>query len=86
MSNNQYTLECNRQLEFNKGTKVVSHNYTIKQDNECELRENPTHFILRLSLSLTMGINIDPQFSTARIIIDDSNETECCEFMCNLLL
>ena len=85
MSNQQYTLECSRKLEFEKKRSVVCHNYKITPDNDCELREKATHFVIRLSLTFTDGISIDRQLSHARVTIDDSQELECCESMCDLV-
>ena len=85
VSNQQYTLKCSRSLVFEKDSSVVCHNYKIIQDNECELRESATHFVIRLSLTFTDRVHIDQQLSHARVTIDDSQEPECCESMCGLV-
>ena len=77
-SNEQYTLECNRILHFAVGQSQVCYNYNITNDERCELGTNETHFKLRLSLSSTTNLRIDPIFSSATVTVDDSNEPECC--------
>ena len=77
-SNEQYTLECNRILHFEVGQSQVCYNYNITNDERCELGASETHFKLRLSLSSTTNLRINPIFSSATVTIDDSNEPECC--------
>ena len=78
-SSNQYILECSRELYFQKGDSVQCHEYKINQDEVCELKENATHFELRLSVTDTDQLSIDNEKSTAAVTIDDSSEPECCE-------
>ena len=77
-SNEQYTLECNRVLHFEVGQSQVCYNYNIINDERCELDASETQFKLRLSLSSTTNLRIDPIFSSTTVTIDDSNEPECC--------
>ena len=77
-SNEQYTLECNRILHFEVGQSQVCYNYNITNDERCELGTSETQFKLRLSLSSTTNLRIDPTFSSATVTVDDSNEPECC--------
>ena len=78
ISNEQYTLECNRVLHFEVGQSQVCYNYNITNDDICELGASETQFKLRLSISSTTNLRIDPTFSSATVTIDDSNEPECC--------
>ena len=77
-STTQYTLECDRQLNFSIGDSIHCHNYSIADDDDCELNENETQFRLRLSL-FNNGIQIQRNLSVARVVIDDSEEPECCK-------
>ena len=78
-STTQYTLECDRQLNFSIGDPFHCHNYSIADDEVCELYDNTTQFGLRLSL-FNNGIQIQDNLSVARVVIDDSEEPECCKF------
>ena len=78
-SSSQYILECSRELYFQKGDSVQCHEYKINQDEVCELKENATHFELRLSVTYTDQLSIDNEKSTTTVTIDDSSEPECCE-------
>ena len=77
-SNKQCTLECNRILHFEVGQSQVCYDYNITSDERCELGASEMHFKLRLSLSSTNNLRIDPNFSSTTVTIDDSNEPECC--------
>ena len=77
-STDQYTLECNRILHFEVGQSQVCYDYNITNDDICELGASETQFKLRLSLSSTTNLHIDPYFSSATVTVDDSNEPECC--------
>ena len=79
ISSTQYTLECNRVLHFEVGQPKVCHNYTIKNDEACELGANATQFKLRLSLSSTDRLRINSSLSETMVTIDDSQEPECCK-------
>ena len=79
VSNDQYTLECTRELIFQEGTSTVCHIYNISQDNVCELEGKLTYFQLRLSLTSTVGLRLGPSVSAAMVNIDDTREPECCE-------
>ena len=77
-SNEQCTLECHKVLHFEVGQSQVCYNYNITNDERCKLGASEMHFKLRLSLSSTTNLRIDPNFSSATVTIDDSNEPECC--------
>ena len=77
-STTQYTLECDRRLNFSIGDPFHCHNYRIADDDDCELFENETQFALRLSL-FNNEIQIERSLSVARVVIDDSEEPECCK-------
>ena len=76
ISSTQYTLECNRILHFEIGQAEVCHNYSITNDEMCELA---TRFKLRLSLSSTDNLRINSSLSETMVTIDDSQEPECCK-------
>ena len=76
ISSTQYTLECNRVLHFEIGQAEVCHNYSITNDEMCELA---TQFKLRLSLSSTDNLRINSSLSETMVTIDDSQEPECCK-------
>ena len=79
ISSTQYTPECNRVLHFEVGQAEVCHNYTITNDETCELGANATQFKLQLSLSLTDRLGINSSLSETMVTIDDSQEPECCK-------
>ena len=79
ISTDQYTLECNRKLQFSADQLEHCYNYNITDDEVCELGERATQFKVRLSITSTTGLGIDPELSVARVTIDDSKEPECCE-------
>ena len=81
----QYSLECNKELQFKKGTPEICHDYTILTDNVCELMENTTQFEVRLSVTSTDRLDINSSLSRATVSIDDSREPECCKLCCTLL-
>ena len=79
ISSTQYTLECNRVLQFEIGQAGVCHNYSITNDEMCELGANATQFKLQLSLSSTDKLRINSSLSETMVTIDDSQEPECCK-------
>ena len=79
VSDQEYGPGCIQELEFKQRIPVVCHQYTIKQDDECEVEEQPTHFVLLLGLTSTDRLRLDPSSSSLRITIDDSREPECCK-------
>ena len=79
ISSTQYTLECNRVLQFEVGQTQVCHNYSITNDEMCELGANATQFKLQLSLSSTDKLRINSSLSETMVTIDDSQEPECCK-------
>ena len=79
ISSTQYTLECNRVLHFEVGQADVCHNYSITNDDTCELGANATQFKLQLSLSSTDRLHINSSLSETMVTIDDSQEPECCK-------
>ena len=79
ISSTQYTPECNRVLQFEVGQSEVCHNYSIANDEKCELGANATQFKLHLSLSSTDKLHINPSLSETMVTIDDSQEPECCK-------
>ena len=79
MSSFEIEVECNQELKFEVGSRRECHNYTIAQDEMCELEENTTLVELRLGLSSTTGLNINSSLSNATVVIDDQMEPECCE-------
>ena len=56
----------------------MCHNYILEQDFNCELKENTTHFEIRLVTSANQ-LDIKPSLSITTVTIDDSRESECCE-------
>ena len=78
----QYTLQCNQKLQFEKGVPVACHDYQIRPDEVCELMENTIEFEVRLSVTSTDRLRINSSQSRARVLIDDSRELECCKFCC----
>ena len=74
-------MECNRKLQFSTGQQERCYNYNITNDEVCELGERATRFKVRLSITSTTGLGIDPALSAARVTIDDSREPECCEYV-----
>ena len=79
ISSIQYTPECNRVLRFQVGQADVCHNYSITNDDMCELGANATQFKLQLSLSSTDRLGINSSLSQTMVTIDDSQEPECCK-------
>ena len=74
----QYVLQCSKQLQFKIGEEKMCHNYILEQDFNCELKENTTHFEIRLVTSANQ-LDIKPSLSTTTVTIDDSRESECCK-------
>ena len=65
-------------MTFSIGESMHCHNYSIADDEVCELNENKTQFGLCLSL-FNNGIQIQDNLSVARVVIDDSEKPECCK-------
>lgn len=70
-------LSGNEVLSFATNDKEICHNYTIEQDEDCELGEDEISLKFRLSLSSFIGLTIDEMKSEATVIIDDSREPKC---------
>ena len=79
ISSTQYTLEYNRVLHFEVGQAKMCHNYSITNNEMCELGANATQFKLQLSLSSTDKLRINSSLSETMVTIDDSQEPECCK-------
>ena len=81
-SNDQYTLVCNVRLSFSvDGKNIMCYNYSITDDEDCELGEMvETVFKVRLAL-LTFDIGLHSGYDTATIVIDDRDEPECCKLV-----
>ena len=73
--------DCYKVLEFSAGELWKCHNYSIRDDQQCELEALETQFKVRFSLlaSNNTKLRVDLALSTATIVIDDSKEPECCE-------
>ena len=74
-------------------TAMECHNYSIKNDDTCELGKLQQHFQVRLALVTSGKISrrIDSERSVATIVIDDTSEMECCksvnkEIICNIVI
>lgn len=78
-SNEEYQLECNRELSFLVGDHSVCYNYTIIDDDECELQDDDdSYFEVSLSvISPIKKLTLDFNYSSAGVTIDDSNDKEC---------
>jgi len=73
-----YGAVAGQDLVFSRGATHVCHTILINQDNICE--SSPNEFFLS-NLSYVSGIlpiTISPP--TAQVIIDDSDQLECCEY------
>ena len=73
--------DCYKTIEFVIGASVECHNYSIKDDNMCELGIPQQGFQIRLAIIATgkRAIRIDLKRSLATIVIDDTSEMECCK-------
>ncbi|CAI8054130.1 Putative insulin-like peptide receptor [Geodia barretti] len=71
--------DCYKTIEFVIGASVECHNYSIKDDNMCELGIPQQGFQIRLAIIATgkIPIRIDLKRSLATIVIDDTSEMEC---------
>ena len=69
----------NRVLHFEVGQAKVCHNYSITNDETCELGANATQFKLHFSLSSTDKLRINSSLSETVFTIDDSQKPECCK-------
>ena len=75
-------LECSVKLHFDIDDKCHCYNYTIFDDDACEVQSSEI-FKLRLALITTNDshLQIHDDFSIASAWIDDTNEPECCKFI-----
>ena len=65
---------------FSVGDQRKCHNYSINQDDTCELGEMETIFKLSLTLVATdSGIELNTSRAVTTVVIDDSDEPECCK-------
>ena len=78
---NEYVLECNRRLTFEMFDEMKCHNYTIIDDDDCELGLMETMLKLRLAVTSTsvLGLEINSSNAVTTVTIDDRGEPECCE-------
>ena len=59
---------------------VKCHECAIIDDDVCSAKENITEYELILSVPPGDRLGVDSSRTTTNITIDDSRETECCEF------
>ena len=65
-------------IQFNRGDVTQTHTITINDDDECE--EDPNeNFFSNLTLGVGAG-HITVTRPQAEVIINDTDEYECCEF------
>ena len=63
------------------GNTTMCYNYGVQDDQVCELGNLTTIFQVQLALLTTdSGIHIPSGERVATIIIDDTDEPECCEY------
>lgn len=71
--------DCSKILEFSAADSWLCHNYSIRDDEQCEIGDLETHFKVRLTFSSNdTKVAVDPSRSIATIVIDDRAEPECC--------
>ena len=63
---------------FSVGDQSKCHNYTIIDDVTCELGEMETIFSLTL-VATDSGIELNTSRAVTTVVIDDSDEPECCK-------
>ena len=70
--------DCYKLLTFSPGQLQQCHNYSIVNDQNCQLEKQ-----FKISLSLLSSndtkIRLDPSSSTTTIVIDDRRDEECCK-------
>ena len=70
--------DCYKLLQFSPGQLQQCHNYSIVNDQNCQLEKQ-----FKISLSLLSSndtkIRLDPRSSTTTIVIDDRRDKECCK-------
>ena len=66
-------------LDFVAGQTVACHNVNITDDNNCENDPNESFFFNLVLGGGERPIDIDP--AQIQVIIDDTNEPECSEFL-----
>ena len=73
--------DCYITIEFATGTPMECHNYSIKNDDVCEIGMFQQQFQIRLAVISTgrIPLRIDSERFLTTIIIDDSSEMECCK-------
>ena len=83
--------DCYKTIEFTTDTARECHNYSIKNDDTCELGKRQQQFQVRLAI-VAIGkipLRIDSEHFLATIVIDDTSEMECCksvnEDLCNIV-
>ena len=70
--------DCYKLLTFSPGELQQCQNYSIVNDQNCQLERQ---FEIRFSLlsSNDTNIHLDPSSSTTTIVIDDRRDEECCK-------
>ena len=73
--------DCYKTIEFTTDTARECHNYSIKNDDTCELGKRQQQFQVRLAIVATgkIPLRIDSERFLATIVIDDTSEMECCK-------
>ena len=68
-------------MDFTVGDERKCHNYTINDDNICELGAMETIFKIRLALIETddPGLEVNLSRAVTTVSIDDRREPECCK-------
>ena len=76
--------DCYKILEFSTSDSRKCHNYSITDDNVCELNTKRSLFTVALSIISTMGTQVQlySNLLNTTIFIDDSEEPECCKCTC----
>ena len=77
-----YVAFIGERIVFPRGVDRVCHNVPILQDDECEIEQVKDFFSSLEYVSGDQLITIGP--TSARIIIDDTNEPECGECVCGV--
>ena len=76
--------DCYKLFEFLSGELQHCYNYSIVNDQNCQLEKQ---FKISLSLlsSNDIKIRLDPRSSTTTIVIDDRRDKECCKLSFRLI-
>ena len=79
----QFTLECNKRLNFSVGDPYVCYSIPIRNDMDCELEDRQTEFQIQLALITNdvEGLRVNSSLDIAKVVIDDSMEPECCKYI-----